>query len=288
MTEQVEQQADAGDWVEVGAEVEQVEEVQEQQEAEPEQQDEQSDDELQLTIDGEAVTPTADEDDVEVPDDAPDWAKNLRTKYKETARKAKELEKQLQHTAQPEVKASEPELKERPMPKLTDPDINFDEDLLYEKTVQWNQHNIKIEAQKAKQAAAEAEQKVEAQKTYERYGESKQQVLKVAPDYEMAEQAVVAALTVPAQNVILQLASNPAAVVLAVGRNPALLKELASLQSNPLKLAARIGELNKSVYLAPKPKPQFGADPKVKASSTKPPSAEDAKFNSAFPDATFN
>lgn len=288
MTENVEKQADAGDWEEVGAEVEQVEEVQEQIEEVKSEQDEQSDEELQLTIDGEAVTPTADEDDVEVPDDAPDWAKNLRTKYKETARKAKELEKQLQHTAQPEVKAAEPALKERPIPKLTDPNIDFDEDKLATELEVWTQEKIKIAEQKAKQAAAEAEQAEEAKKTYERYGESKQQVLKVAPDYEMAEQAVVAALTVPAQNVILQLASNPAAVVLAVGRNPALLKELASLQSNPLKLAARIGELNKSVSLAPKPKPQFGADPKVKASSAKPPSAEDAKFNSAFPDATFN
>lgn len=281
MTENVEQQADAGDWEEVGAEVEQVEEVHEQQ-------DEQSDDELQLTIDGEAVTPTADEDDVEVPDDAPDWAKNLRTKYKETARKAKELEKQLQHTAQTEVKAAEPELKERPMPKLTDPNIDFDEDKLAAELETWTQERIKIFEQKSKREAAEAEQAKEAEKINERYVQSKAQVMKQAPDYEQAEKAAISSLNQFAQMAIMDLSANPAAVVLAVGRNPALLKELASLQSNPLKLAARIGELNKSVSLAPKPKPQFGADPKVKASSTKPPSADDAKFNNAFPDAKFN
>lgn len=286
MTEQVEQQADAGDWVEVGAEVEQVEEVQEQQEVVPEQQDEQAD-ELQLTIDGEAVTPTADEDDVEVPDDAPDWAKNLRTKYKETARKAKELEKQLQHTAQPEVKASEPELKERPMPKLTDPSIDFDEDKLAAELETWTQEKIKIAEQKSKQAAAEAEQAKEAEKINERYAQSKAQVMKLAPDYEQAEKAATSSLSQFAQMAILDLSANPAAVVLAVGRNPSLLKELASLQSNPLKLAARIGELNKSVSLAPKPKPQFGADPKVKASSAKPQNAEDAAFSKAFPDGQF-
>ena len=288
MTENVEQQADAGDWLEVGAEVEQVEAAQEQQEDEPEQQDEQSDEELQLTIDGEAVTPTADEDDVEVPDDAPEWAKNLRTGYKEKARELKELKKQLQHTAQPEVKAAEPELKERPMPKLTDPSIDFDEDKLASELETWTQEKIKIAEQKSKQAAAEAEQAELAKKAYERYGESKQKILKNAPDYGQAEQLVVSALSMNAQNDILELALDPAAVVLAAGRNPALLKELASLQSNPRKFAVRIGELNKSVSLAPKPKLQFGADPKVKASSTKPPSAEDAKFNSAFPDATFN
>lgn len=288
MTEQVENQADAGDWTEVGAEKQSVEQVEteeaEQREQEETEQTEAESDEIELVIDGEAVSPTAD-DDVEIPEDAPDWAKNLRTKYKEVARKAKEQEKQLQAApAQPEP---EQEVKPRAMPKLADPDIDYDEDKLTIELERWAQEKVKIEQVAQKRKAQEEEAKAEAQQVYSRYNEKKAEVAKIAPDYQKAEDAVTRSLSIPAQNAILQLANNPAALVLAIGRNATLMKELSELQANPMKLAVRIGELNKSVSLAPKVKPKFAQEPAAKAAPAKPQNAEDAKFSSAFPDGKF-
>lgn len=245
-------------------------------------------DELQLVIDGEAVPPTADADDVEMPEDAPNWARDLRQKYKELARENKAL-KQQQPAQQ---KAAEPELQElqelQELPEPTLESCDWDEAKFRSETKAWALHQAKVEAAKQqREAEAQNQQKAIEAKQAE-YAARKAQIAKHAPDYDSAEQAVVAKLNTTTQNMILDLAKDPTAVVLAAGRNQALLNELASLQNDPIRLAAKIGELNRTASFAPKTKQGFAAEPKIKAQASKPPSASDAAFNAAFPDATFS
>lgn len=283
MTEQVEKQAvePSSDWVEIGAEAVPAEHVAEEKPAiEKAKEDESA--ELELVIDGQAVSPTAD-DDVNVPDDAPNWAKDLRTKYKETARKAAELEKQLQ--AKAEQSAPEPELEELPEPELAD--FDFDEAAYKVALKDWAKKQLIVEQKKADAEARQAAELEEINTAKAKYDSDRAKVVNSAPDYQAAEQAVVDTLSVPAQVMIMQLADNAASIVLAAGRNKALLAELKSLESNPIKLAAKIGSLNKSVGFAPKVNQQFEPEPKTKAAVTKPQSADDARFSAAFPDATF-
>lgn len=280
MTEQVQNQAEpVSDWVEVGAEPEAIE----QPEVEVEQFAESESDELELVVDGQAVSPAADENDVNVPDDAPNWAKELRTKYKETARKAAELEKQLQ--AKAEQVAPEPELKELPEPDLAD--FDFDQAEYAKALKEWAKNQLEVERKKADAEAKQAAELEEINTAKAKYDADRAKIVHSAPDYQSAEQAIVDTLSVPAQVMIMQLADNAASIVLAAGRNKALLAELKALESNPIKLAAKIGALNKSVGFAPKVKQQFEPEPKTKAASTKPQNADDARFNAAFPDAKF-
>lgn len=281
MTEQVENQAvePVSDWVEVGAEPEVVEQAEEQ----PAEATEDESGEVELVIDGQAVSPTADDDDVNVPDDAPDWAKNLRNGYKEKSRRLKELEKQL--NAKSEQPQAEPEVKEAPEPELVD--FDFDETAYKQALKDWTKQQLEVERKKADAEAKKAAEVEEIKQAQSKYASDKLKVASNAPDYEVAEQLIAESLSVPAQVMIMQLADNAPAIVLAAGRNKSLMQELVALQSNPIKFAAKIGALNKSVGFAPKVKQQFEPEPKTKAAVTKPQSADDARFNAAFPDAKF-
>ncbi len=285
MTEQVENQAveAADDWVEVGADKSVEIEAEQEQSSEDEVTTNEESDDVELVIDGQAVSPTAD-DDVNLPDDAPYWAKELRSKHKDAVRKVKELEKQLQQAKPVEV---EPEIKERPMPELTDPEIDFDTDKLKAALADWTKEQIALERQKATKEQSQKAEQQELDQAVQRYNNDKVKAAAREPDYQQAESAVVEALSIPAQAMIMQLADNAASIVLAAGRNKALLAELKALESNPIKLAKRIGELNKSVGFAPKVKQPFKPEPQVRAATSKPQSAADARFSAAFPDAEF-
>jgi hypothetical protein len=278
----------ADDWTvdtnEEVAEAEVVEEVTEEVTDETTEEAATESDELELVIDGEAVPPTADEDEIELPEDAPTWAQQLRQRQKELARENKQLKQQAATGAATVEQTYEPQEMEEP----TLESCNWDETEFRQKTKEWALHQAKTEERKAKQLAEQESFAAELQKKQQSYAVRKAEVLKQAPDYTAAEAAVTAALSPATQNMILDLAKDPAAVVLAAGRNKAILSELASLQTNPIKLAAKIGELNRTASFAPKAKKQFGAEPSVRASTTKPQSASDAAFSAAFPDAKFS
>lgn len=274
------------DWVEVGAsafeqadeEVEQVEES-EQQDAEHEE----ASDELELVIDGEAVPPTAeDDDDVPMPDDAPNWARELRQKYKELAKENKQLKQSV-----PQVDPEKPVVVQ-PMPKPTLEACGWDENVFASKMDEYAENQIALKLQAQQAEAEKQKQQDELSGLQRKYTERRNAVMKQAADYESAEAGFVGAIGEQAQLLVLKYAKDPAAVVLAAGRNKALLQELQQIQHDPLALAAKIGELNRTATFAPKTKPQFKAEPSVKAHNSKPPSAADARFNSMFPDAKFS
>lgn len=274
------------DWVEVGASTfeqteEDVEQVEEHEQHEAEQ--EEASDELELVIDGEAVPPTAeDDDDVPMPDDAPNWARELRQKYKELAKENKQLKQSV-----PQVEPEKP-VAVQPMQKPTLELCGWDENVFASKMDEYAENQIALKLQAQQAEAEKQKQQDELSGLQRKYTERRSAVMKQAADYESAEAGFVGAIGEQAQLLVLKYAKDPAAVVLAAGRNKALLQELQQIQHDPLALAAKIGELNRTATFAPKTKPQFKAEPSVKAQSSKPPSAADARFNSMFPDAKFS
>lgn len=273
------------DWVEVGVstfeQTEEVEQIEESEQSEAEQ--EEASDELELVIDGEAVPPTAEDDeDVPMPDDAPNWARELRQKYKELAKENKQLKQSV-----PQVEPEKP-VAVQPMPKPTLEACGWDENVFASKMDEYAENQIALKLQAQQAEAEQRKQRDELSGLQRKYTERRSAVMKQAADYESAEAGFVGAIGEQAQLLVLKYAKDPAAVVLAAGRNKALLQELQQIQHDPLALAAKIGELNRTATFAPKTKPQFKAEPSVKAQNSKPPSAADARFNSMFPDAKFS
>jgi hypothetical protein len=175
---------------------------------------------------------------------APQWVKDLRKRDRENQRRIRDLEKQLQ-TAKP----AEPVADYSRPPQLSDPDINYDEDLYRDKMLKH------AEALSRKQFLDMQAQQEHA-KIYQRYNESKAK-LRVS-DFSDAEDAVVNKLTMEQQDIILQAADDTARLVYGLGKNAKILDQLAAI-SNPIRFAAEIAKLEtqmKTVKKASKPAPE--------------------------------
>lgn len=259
-----------------------VDEQQEVDQQEPEQEEQQ---EYELTIEDTEASPASDveQDDIEIPEDAPNWAKQLRQGYKELARENKRLKTQQAHSAV----SYEPEVFNEPYPELEDEDVAFDTAKHRQKVLAWTEKKAQFdEKQRAKKAEVEQVQVVYNQKLQD-YESKKQSMLQRFPDFQAAEQAA-AELPVVVQNAAIMYAADPAAFVLAVGRNKEVRDKLAKLQNDPVALGVEIERLNRAVKVGPKPKPAIEPAPTVKAPTGKPMDADEKRFRSAFPDAKFS
>jgi hypothetical protein len=118
-----------------------------------------------------------------------------------------------------------------------------------------------LDAWKSRKAEAEAEAEKATEQTrramdsynrdLEAYAARKASI--GVPDYEEAEERVVAALSIEQQTVALQAAKDPAALVVALGRSPERLAELAKID-NPWKLAAEIARMEGAVKVVKRKK----------------------------------
>lgn len=286
MTEQVEQVVEqADDWVEVGAETVEVAEVDEQPDADHGEKTTEESEETLLIGDDE-VSPASDaegsSEEDNLPEDAPNWAKDLRQKYKEAARELKQLK--AEKTQAPKVEFV-PDVFSEPMPDWEDKDVDYDKERLQAKMAAWTERKNQHEAKQA-QAKAEQEKLVEQyQVKLNDYNERKQKVAAKFPDFAKAEQKVIDSVPIAAQNALLMYADSPELIVLAAGRSAEIRAKLASLANDPVALGVEIGKLSKMVKAAPKAKAVVTPTPQIKAGSTKPVSADESRFKNMFPDA---
>lgn len=197
-----------------------------------------------VSIEGE--TPPDQEE--EVSQKAPAWVRDLRKSYRAQQAENQKLKEELNRVKQPEQTTVSAPIK----PKLEDFDYDAEE---YEAAIEkWHSEKlIHDERQKEQAKAMEAQQK-EWSNTLEAYATSRN-ALKV-PDFEIAEEVVTGKLSIEQQAVILQGATNPAAVVYALGKNKAKIEELSKI-TNPIKFAFALaelqGKLNVSRKTAPAP-----------------------------------
>ena len=222
------------------AEVEEVE-VDELQ-AENEEADDTEDDEEVVYTFGEDSPPQDDEINEEVP-------KKLRAEIRERNKRIKELEAQVE---QVKPKEKEPTLVAKP----TLADSDYDEEVFAEKLDKWYEDKKSYDE---KQREIETQKQAEQRAWEERlqgYTESRAKVK--ADDYEDAEAVVMETFNEVQQGMIIQGASNAAALVYALGKNPSKAKELASIK-DPVKFAWEASKLEgsmKTMKRTPRSKPE--------------------------------
>lgn len=172
---------------------------------------------------------------------APEWVRELRKNHREAAKRIRELETELAQ-ARPKVE---------PKAKPTLESSGYDETVYEQNLVSWHEEQRQVaqaeaEAQRAKQADAEAwkasQEAFKAQK-----GE-----LKVS-DFNEAQAAVEDDFSITQQGIILHGAKNSAIVTYALGKNPAVAKELSSIK-DPIKFAFAVANLEAQLKVTAKSK----------------------------------
>lgn len=172
-----------------------------------------------------------DADDADKPGDS-SVIRRLRQELRESKRRAAELERT---NTKPKVEVG---------PKPTLAECGFDEEA----------YDAALEAWRDKKAAAEAED-AKAEEEVRRANESWERDLSAynvrkasigIPDFSEAEEAVKTALNPMQQAVIVKAASDPAALVAALGKSEAKLAELAKFE-DPIKMAAAVARMEGAV-----------------------------------------
>ncbi len=221
--------------------------------------DDQEDGEVVIQIGDEA--PPASEDDKA----APQWVKDLRQERKELKRRVKELEEQAK-AAKPQGET--PRLEEKP--KLEQ--FDYDEEAYQSALDNWYSKKLEVEAAEKRQKEEQEAKQAELQKNHMRYQEAATQLK--AKDFKEVEEEVVSVLSEVQQGLIVQGADNAALLVYALGKNPAKMRELASIK-DPVKFAFAVAKLEKDLKVTtrkgPKPAPESvptGSAPKSGAIDT--------------------
>lgn len=134
-------------------------------------------------------------------------------------------------------------------PKPTIEEHEYDEPAYDAALLAWNQR--KAEADDAGAAAArEQEETAKAWKSELDGFATKKAALK-APDFEAAEEEVVAGFSQIQQAIIIKAADDSAKVIYALGKHPAKLAELAKI-TDPIKFAVAISKLEGTIKVAPR------------------------------------
>lgn len=190
----------------------------------------------------------------------PALVKHLRSTIKEKDRELKELRRLSTQPAQQQPVIAQPPV----MPKLTDPGIDYDEDLLQEKLEQWAKDNDQYKEQQRviKQQQEMLNEQLKAKVTnYQQRVKS----LKVR-GFADAEQIVREEIPVSIQDTILLEAEKPEMVVLALGRNAELRKQLAET-TNPVALGRLLERIESKAKTMPKAKTNAATTPEVRGSN---------------------
>ncbi len=221
-------------------EVKQEQEVAGETPAAEQEQDDSESDEVTVSI-GDA-SPASEEEEHK---QAPEWVKELRKENREKSRKLRELEAKL---AERDAKAESA----TNLPKPTLADCEYDPDLYEQKFLAWQQQETARKEAERKKADDEKAQVESWNEKVTAYNDAKAK-LKVS-DFEDAEAAVLHELSVTQQGIIVSGADNAALVNYALGKNPAKLKELASIK-DPVKFAFAVAKLETQVKTSPRKAP---------------------------------
>jgi hypothetical protein len=202
------------------------------EEAEPEEAEEEG--EFIVTI-GEEAPPQ--EDDKK----APEWVRELRKAHTETKKENRELQERL---ASYEKK---PDITLGPKPVASDFEYDYDKDKsaeeqYAEKLDEWYVKKEQVAEQEKEVKAKETEQQKAWKSTLGAYEEKKAVIKAKALGFDEAEALVKDSLSVVYQGAILSGSDNPALLILALGKNPAKLKELSSIE-DPSKFIFAVAKM---------------------------------------------
>lgn len=197
----------------------------------------------------------ADDEAKEEPEAAPEWARELRKRHRDTAKENKELKAKLEALSGAKEKAK---LGEKPTLAACD----YDEDKFEAELASWHDQRRNVEKQKQAEAeAAQAEEKA-WQERLDGYNEGKKDLASKAKDFEDAEDELRETFSPLQQGALLHVAKNAPLLVYALGKNPKKAQQLAGINDQALFIAELVrleSEMKvKNVKTAPKPERRVG------------------------------
>ncbi len=199
-----------------------------------------ADDEVVVTIEGEAPPPNEDEEQ-----DGPGLVNKLRRINREKERELRELRaKQAAPAPAPQAETAGA--------KPTLAGCDYDEDAYDQQLLEWREKQARAAAEQQKKVDAEKQESEAWQATLAAHNKAKAELK--AADYDDAEAVVAAELSVTQRAIIVSGAKNSAKVEYALGKNPAKLKELASI-TNPVKFAFAVAELESKLTVTTRKAP---------------------------------
>lgn len=192
-----------------------------EQESSAEQEPE--DGEISITIGDEPASAEGEDDDVP-PEKSGGLIKDLRHKLKLASREVKQLRAERESSTQ---KPAEIVLGEKP--KMSDPDIDFDEEKFAERVEQWAEQKAKADEQKRKKDEADQAFQAAWQKKLKDFDDAKAKL--PVPDYEDAETLVDDHFDITQRGILIDCAKDPVKLKYALGKNAAKLKELGAIKN---------------------------------------------------------
>lgn len=212
-------------------------------EAEPEAEPEpEADAPVVITL-GDEPAPE-DDDSIDLPEEAPGWAKKLRETAEERRKRLRELERENR-----ELKARAAPVKEE-LELGKEPDLeDFDYDTDAFKTAwrEWDAKAKEVEAKKEAKRREIEDQEKAWQAKVQGYQEAKAK-LRVA-DFEDAEEVVQSVFDQTQQGIIVHGAKDAAVLAYAIGKNPEKAKELAAIK-DPIAFAFAVSKLEEQVKVS--------------------------------------
>lgn len=198
------------------------------------------DEEVIITL-GDEAPPNEDDEQFRA---APPWLKELRKSDREKAKRIRELEqqvaasKQVQQPQQVEVGA-----------KPTLESCEYDEARYETELTAWHERKRQADEQVAKQRKEAEDTQAAYQARLASYHTAKT-TLKV-PDFDDAEAVVLGTLSEQQQGIIVHGAKNHAALIYALGKNPAQLQKLAAIK-DPIQYAFEAARLEAQLKVQPR------------------------------------
>lgn len=224
--------------------------------------------EIQVAIGAEpSPNPADEEEDVEAPIDgqpAPQYVKDLRTKAKEDRKKIRQLEADAEQ-ARAEAAAARGEAPAVAMTIVgeepTMESCDYDADKFKADFRAWMERKAAADRETEDAKRKLDEDKAAEQTRLASYNEAAAKL--GAKDFAQCQDRVVAGMSKMQQSILLAL-KNPALVVLALGRSPTALKELAA-EKDPVKFAVAAAYVEKDIKV--KQVPKFKGEAKLPGSS---------------------
>jgi hypothetical protein len=173
------------------------------------------------------------------------WVNDLRKRYREEQKRARQLEDQLNALkggqSQPEP-LKEPELE----------DFDYDTDKFKVAYRDWTAKKADAERQEEARRAANEEVAKEFRERQEAYAKGKARFQK--EKIQEAEEEVVSILSSSRQSMLLDIADDAATLVVALGSSPEVLRKLSSIKSDG-KFIKELTKIEMNIKVQPKKTP---------------------------------
>jgi hypothetical protein len=188
--------------------------------------------------------PADDDAEIDLPEEAPGWAKKLRETAEERRKRLRELERENR-----ELKAMAAPVEDEPdLGKEPDlEDFDYDTEAFKVAWRAWDAKAKEVDQRKeAKRREAEqAQEQWQAKLTGYEEGKKRLRV----PDFEEAEDLVQSVFDQTQQGIIVHGARDAAVLAYAIGKNPEKAKELAAIK-DPIAFAFAVSKLEETVKVS--------------------------------------